>query len=394
MRRNTRKGGLIMNVENMNLQDIEVRLSELNIEVRDATDIKTVEALGVEKVDLLEKRRELEKLEMRKAGAEAITKGTAEYKILETRGMNMDIKQENNIDLEVRALQKYLTSGTRNLSEVEERALNLAGSAAVLPTDIYNKLITSTKYSDLLNKATIIDQGGAGKIYIPIASNNAATWKTELAEGNEASATLTKLELGGFELMRLLNLSGATSAMTVGNFENVMLELLASEVIETLEKSFISGVGTTQPLGLSQLSWTTDTNEILTASAATPIAAADIAEGLSLLPQKYARNAVVIVNSDMLYNIQMVKGTNEYAFNLAEGATKFLGKSIIVSEHVSDNEVYIVDPKELYVRFAAPLAIEADRSAGFTSASIYLRSLTVVDAVWNPAAAVRIGLGA
>ena len=78
---------------------------------------------------------------------------------------------------------------------------------------------------------------------------------------------------------------------------------------------------------------------------------------------------------------------------MADGATQFLGKEIVVSEHMADDTVYIADPKELYVRFAQPLMIEADKSAGFTSASIYLRALAVVDAAWNPAAVVAVGLG-
>ena len=303
-----------------------------------------------------------------------------------------------NKDIEMRAFQKYITTGIKNVTEAEERALNLAGSAAVLPVDVHKTLITSEKYSDLLNRATIINQGGAGKIYIPIASNTAASWKvenTDLISGNsiEASPTLTRLELGGHELMRLMQMSAASASMAVGGFTELMLQLLSTEVIETLEKSFISGSGAGQPKGLENLTWTKDVNKITTADASTAISAADIASALSLLPQKYARNAIILVNSDMFYTISQYFGTAEYAFSLSDGANTFLGKQIVVSEHIPDDTVFAVDPKELYVRFADPLAIEADKSAGFQTASIWLRALAVVDAVWNPAACVSVGLG-
>lgn len=308
-------------------------------------------------------------------------------------------RMDNNTVTEIRSLQKFLTTGINSMTEQEQRALNITGSAAVLPIAVQNELISSNKYSDLLHRAQVFNQGGAGSIYIPVASNTSASWKIEnsnvdgLDVSYEKSPTLTKLELKGYELLRLMQLSAAASSMTAGGFESLMLELLASEVVETLESSFIKGTGTGQPKGLDNLTWTPDTNQILTATAETPISAKDLAEAISLLPQRYSRNAVILVNSDMMYQIGQWKGTAEYAYNMADGATKFLSKPIIVSEHMSDNTIYIVDPKELYIRFASPLALEMDRSAGFTSASIYLRALTVVDAVWNPAACVAVGQG-
>jgi len=75
------------------------------------------------------------------------------------------------------------------------------------------------------------------------------------------------------------------------------------------------------------------------------------------LPQRYARNAIILMNADMLYKVSQFKGTQEYAFSLSDGATRFLGKE-------------------------------------FTAASIDLRALAVVDAAFNPSACVAVGLGA
>lgn len=386
----------------MRFTEINERLAEIRDCELDREDAD-LDKLDKEVDSLLEKRRiALEKGAERRAEAERIANlPYDQVKIIKAFGRDGDDnpyrrqQQMENENIEMRAFQKYITTGVKNMTEAEERALDLSGSAAVLPVDVHNKLITSEKYSDLLNRATVINQGGAGKIYIPIASNTAASWKVENTDqlnetSIEASPTLTKLELGGYELMRLMQISGASASMTVGGFTDLMLQLLAAEAIETLEKSFISGTGVGQPKGLDKLTWTPNTNQVVTASAATAIGAGDIASALSLLPQKYARNAIILMNSDMLYNVSQFLGTAEYAYNLADGATAFLGKQIVVSEHMADDTVYIVDPKELYVRFADPLAIEADKSAGFTSASIFLRALAVVDAVWNPAACVAV----
>lgn len=314
------------------------------------------------------------------------------------RGNNKPM--DNNVnELEIRALQKYLTGGVKTMTDMEQRALNLSGSAAVMPIQVMDKLITAEKYSDLLYRATVINEGGAAKIYIPIASNTAASWKLENSDANggssyEATPTLTKLELGGRELYRWSRISAAAHSMSVGEFMSFMLQLLSAEVIETLEKAFIDGGGTTEPKGLQNLDWVTGTNQVLITGVSADITPDDIANGISLLPQKYARNAIILINAKTLYEVlQGYQDANgNFAYPIGEAATRFMGKEIVITEHMADDEVFIVDPKELYVRFASPLEVEADRSSGFTAASIDLRALTVVDSVWNPAACVRVAL--
>lgn len=391
----------LSDLDEMTLDQVEKRLAALDIVVRDAETVKEVEAATELKRKLLDRRAELEGMKSRQATAQKITRGEANCKLLETYqgikgGIQMESESEvKTSELEMRSFQKFISQGARNMTEPEMRSLVLSGSAAVTPIQIMKQLITSEKYSDLLFRATVINEPGAGRVYIPIASNNTPLWHTEAtAILAEAAPTLTRLELGGYELLRLMRVSAACYSLSTGDFMDMMLNLLSAEVVEGLEASFITGDGSGCPVGLDELTWTTNTNEILTTNSGTPIAATNIAAALSLLPQKYARKAVLLVNAKTLYAIGLYKGTSEYAYNMADGASAFMGKPIIVNEHVSDDCVYIVDPSQLYVRFAMPITLEADRSSGFNAASIDMRALTVVDAVWNPAACIHVGLGA
>jgi len=390
-----------MNIENMTLEDLEKVLTDLDKEVRNAERsrslddaIKFVNEATKTKEAIISRKRDLEDLRSRKQIAQDITNGTVTPdKIIDFRGdvftNKESVKMTDNIEL--RAFQKFITEGTRNMNDTEMRALNLSGSASALPISVYDKLITSGDYSDLLRRATIINQENAGKLYVPIASANAATVHTENAAGTEAEPTVTKLELGGYEFVRLVQISSAAASMTNSNFIDLIMELIAAEVIETMEDKFVTG---TNPFtGLGALTWGA-TNQVKTTNAQTPIAAANIAEAMSLLKQKYARNAIVLVNADMAYQMSQFKGTSEYAYSMTDGATRFLGKEICINEHMPDDTVYIVDPKQLYVRFAEPLRVEADRSAGFTTSSIWLRAQAVLDFKWNPAACVMVCLGA
>lgn len=340
-------------------------------------NLEQLRKIRTEGLQLAEKRRKLR---------EQIAAGGG--RVIRTFGEEERKNMNDNNGVEIRAFQKYVSTGTtKNMTEEELRALNLSGAGAVLPTEIYNKIITSEKYSDLLHRATVINQSGAGKIYIPTITNTSADWHTENAATTGKEGTLGKLELGGWELLRTMTVSASVEAMSAGNFMETMGQVISAEVVEALEKSFISGTGTGQPKGLTGLTWTDDVNAV----EDTALTAALVASGLSLLPQKYARNAIMLCSAASAYQtFGLMKGTNEYAYNLAEGASSFMQKQIVISEHVPADTVFIVDPKELYVRFAAPLAVESDRSSGFMSASINLRALTVVDAAWNPAACVKV----
>lgn len=383
------------------LTEIEERLKEIQtVEIyKEGADL---EALEVEVRSLQEERKDMQiKIEKRKELLDGITSGKTARVVqtFEERGTPNMNYEENTTDLEVRSFQKFIAGQARNMSDVELRAINVAGAAAEVPVSIMGQLISSEKFSDLLHRATIFHESHAGKLYIPIASNTAANWKTEnvdydtvITASYEASPTLTKLELGGYELYRWMRMSSAAFSLATSDFTNQMLGLLQAEVVETLEKAFISGTGTGQPKGLDNLTYTTSENQILATASADTISAIDLAQGVSLLPQKYARGSIILMNSATACDVSQFKGTTEYAFDLSNGATMFLGHPIVISEHMADDVAYICDPKELYVRFAMPLQVEANRSSGFTEASTDLRALTVVDAVWNPKAVVKVGI--
>lgn len=376
------------NFSEMNLEELKEHRSQLLAKLESKEnltnqDLDTIESehkqTELRIKDILDQAEDIRKLEERIANDDTL-------EVMNSIEFTQIRKETNPMNQELRSLQKFITQ--ERMTEQETRALNFQGSAAVVPTTIENTLITSDKYSDLLHRASIFTDGNAGLLRVPVASSTGATWKTELEEVDEASPALTYIELNGYELMRLMTVSERAVGMSTGGFEDLMLRLLSSEMIESLEESFIKGTGVGQPTGLRSLTFDT-TNSV---SATDEILASDLAKGISLLPQKYARNAIILANNETLYSISQFKGTNEYAFNLVEGTDQFLKKEIVPNEHLSENEIYIVDPKQLYVRFASPIQVEPNKSSGFRSASIDLRGLAVVDAKWNPKAVVKVSV--
>lgn len=373
--------------------DIRCRLAEIAHCAADGN----LNALQAEADTLIKERHK--RAERRQKAIDAILRGEgkviAEYKGLDNLADDNDMKGTHTMEknkLEVRAFQKYIATGTMSTLDAEERAaLTTAGAGAVLPLEIANEVITSEKYSDLLHRANVFNESGAGTLRIPIASANSAAWKAEGASGTDASPTLTYIDLKGSELFRATQFSAAVEAMTEHSFIDFLADLVSSETVDALENAFVNGDSTNGDPhnGLENLTYTS-ANSVTIASGSS-ITAADVAEGLSKLPQKYARNAIILCNANTLYNtVSLFKGTDEYAYNVADGATKLFGKELVVSEYVADDTIYIVDPRQLYVRFARPIAVETDRSSGFMSATSAIRCLAVVDYAWNEKACVKI----
>lgn len=304
----------------------------------------------------------------------------------EKRGLNTANERE------VRAFQKFISNGIRGITDTEQRALTLSGSAAVVPKTIADTMIMDQKYSDLLHLANVFEMPHMGKLSIPIASNGSAEVHTEGEPIGNGTPAMSYLELTGYEVVGMSTISRAVADMATESFQEKMLDFVSAEVIEKLEDLFINGTGSAQPKGLVNLTWNTTAEAGQNAiQATTAISIADIAAALALLPQRYARNAVILCNTKTYYDLMVSKDTaGQYVFNASSGSETILGKTVVLSELVPASTIFVVDPHENYVNFACPLQAESDASSGFTKHEINIKAWATMDSAWNPAACVRI----
>ena len=310
--------------------------------------------------------------------------GTVVRRREDDQGENRNRKENNMENIEIRAFQRYVSDGSaKNLTTEERAALTLAGSGAVVPTEIFKKLLHDRKYSDLLNRATVLNINTPGNVKIPVGSGITASFKSEGAAVTP-SGTISSLDIGGRELMGAVQYSAAVGAMATGEFTNFMADQLSKAITEALENDFVNN----EAKGLAAL-------EDVTETTTTAINADSLAEALAKLPQQYARNAIVMASAATVYkSIGTANAGGAYAFNLETGAQGFMGKEVVVNENVSDTNLFILDPKEIYVRFSLAPTVEVDTTSGFLSALNTMRALTVVDFAINPSAVVRVKIGA
>lgn len=378
-----------MENEKLTLKEIEKRLSKMpkQEELKFLSDadldktlleIKSLKSRKDEIQNFMEERKKLEE--------KVLKHGNVIFRIGENGevdDMRDQTKRKNNVELEFGALQKFITN--QNMGEEERSLLTTVGASAVIPSNVLNDLLKSDKYSDLLRRATVIRGADyTGKTTIPLIKKvKAAIWKQEGATVAAENSPIEGIELKGYELMRLMTISSSTQALSVNQFGDMMLDLLSEEVLETLEESFITGTGVEQSTGLDTMEMEENTVE-----AVESITVKDVASAISKLPNKYARNAIVMGNAQTLYELSLLVSENDKT--LATGADSFLKKEIVPNEHISNDVIYVVDPAQLYVKFSSDISVSSDTSRGFREATIDLRALTVVDAKWNPHAVSKV----
>lgn len=296
-------------------------------------------------------------------------------------------------NIETRALQSYLCKGVPNMTEEEQRALTTTGSGnAVIPTTILDRLISTAGLSILTHRATHLADGRPGKLVIPVAPTAGGVgWHQELADISAYDQTLSAVTLSGAELVKLICASRAMVEMATENFETYLVNLLAGEVLDVLEDSYITGKAGTDNCpgdGLDNLTLTGRT-----VSAATSISVADIAKAVALLPAKVQRGGLVLANASTLAGVLTQETT--YAFDPAN-TLHALGVELVQDPHVADNTLYVVGElsQTLFLNFWQSISVRRSEDAMLAKNAVAFLASTVCGFAWNAANVAKVTVSA
>lgn len=297
--------------------------------------------------------------------------------------LNTERRTHMNENIEIRALQSYLCKGIAQMDEDEKRALiTTGGGAAVIPTEIADKIITNAGYSILTHRANRFADGRRGKLLIPTAmpTGGGVGWHTELDPIQGYDQSLGSVAVEGMELVKIIAASTAMTTMAVDAFSSYINTLLAGELLDVLEQAYVAGKkGTSGPAdGLNNLTLTDRT-----ITGAGSITLEDIAAAIAKLPAKVQHNAVVMGNATTLAGILTTKGS--YAFDV-RSTLKDMGVELVQNPHVADSVIYAVgDPlQSLFLNFWQPISVQVSTEALFMRAAIAIRALAVVGFAWVP----------
>ena len=319
------------------------------------------------------------------------------YEIQNPPTLDFNINQKRSIrkmeNIETRALQSYLCKGISNMTEDERRALTTTGSgSATIPTAIVDRLISTAGLSILTHRATHLADGRPGKLVIPVApAAGGVGWHQELADISVYDQTLSAITLSGAELVKLVAASRAMVDMSTDNFETYLINLLAGEVLDVLEDSYVTGEAGANNCPGDGLDNLTLTGRTVTATTA--ITVADVAEALALLPAKVQRGGLVLANASTLAGILMEKTT--YAFDPST-TLQSLGLELVQNPHVSDNTVYVVGALEqtLFLNFWQNINVRRSEDAMLVKNAIAFLASCVCGFAWNSNNVAKVTLSA
>ena len=317
------------------------------------------------------------------------------YEIQDPPALDFNINQKRSIrkmeNIETRALQSYLCKGISNMTEDERRALTTTGSgSATIPTAIVDRLISTAGLSILTHRATHLADGRPGKLVIPVApAAGGVGWHQELADISVYDQTLSSITLSGAELVKLVAASRAMIDMSTDSFESYLINLLAGEVLDVLEDSYVTGEAGTNNCPGDGLDNLTLTGRTVTATTA--ITVADVAEALALLPAKVQRGGLVLANASTLAGILMEKTT--YAFDPST-TLQSLGLELVQNPHVSDNTVYVVGALEqtLFLNFWQNINVRRSEDAMLAKNAIAFLASCVCGFAWNASNVAKVTL--
>ena len=228
-------------ISELTLQQVTERLSEMDVEVRDAKDIETVNELTEKKAMLLERKAELEDLEARKKDALELENGAPGAK--KERG-GEEMPEERKFTIESKEYREaFMKKLMGRELDAEERAA-MSASAAI-PTETLNLIIARLQENPLLGRITMLNI--PGHVSIPKEDNvNDANWIDMSAASTDSEDSIGSLELAAHKLIKTVEIGADVEHMSIPAFEAWLVKRLVNKMEAALQKAVVAGTGSKQ----------------------------------------------------------------------------------------------------------------------------------------------------
>jgi HK97 family phage major capsid protein len=366
---------------NKRLQEIELRLGVIEGEIEN--DDADLDALDIEVKSL---KTEKDKIEKRQQIAAGISSGTIESRTIAkpATATMFDFDRESVASApEYRSAYLKRLQG-KTLNEIEQRALTTGtGSAgAAVPTTTLDLVIQKLRQFSVLFPLVKVSYVPSNLTLVVANALNSATWKPEGVAGTVADDTVTSINLTGFELIKLVQISAAADAMTIDAFEEYIADQLGRQMSIAIENSILNGTGAGQATGiLTGVTW--DVTNSNTYSKTNGIGYNDFVGARALLGTMYRNNGVWVFNGQAEAAVMLIKdGYGRPLFNADPAGSfpgKILGNPYIVNDYCPVDTFLFGCFDYYYMNFTKAPQIDVSREAAFTSGMLTYRGLAVAD---------------
>ena len=328
----------------MRLQEIEKRLAEIKVELeKDGADI---DALEKEVKELTEERKAiLERIEKRNKIISDITAGVGNP----IPGF-MPRPEEERAAGFTRESPEYRSAFLKHLRrielmDVEQRAFTtVAGSAgAVIPTTTQNRIVEIVKqYAPLLAEINLMQVPGGVKVPVEDVVREAAK-HVENATITASDDKLKCVDLFGYEITKLLQISKSVMQMSVDAFENWLANNLGRSLAAKITSLIIGGTGSGEAKGIGQITW--NVNNSVTVDASASLTVNNVTTLIGLLPGGYDANAKFLMSKKTLFTDFMpLKDSSKHDLVTREGNQYYIyGYPVMLDERIPLHEAILGD---------------------------------------------------
>lgn len=350
----------------MRIKEIEARLAAIKQEIEQRGAEMTaaeIDALEQETSQLTEERAGLiAAAEKRNGILDAIAKGAG----VTVRSFE-DKKGDETADPDdPAAAPEYRSAWLKQLrrlplSDAEKRAYsNVTGAGAeVIPVQTANEIISKVKkLAPMLNEVTLLHVKGAVKFAVEGVNNEAAI-HAENAAITPAADTLTTVQLSGYEIIKLVQISDTVMTMSIAAFESWIVNMLAEAIARKVEDFIINGTGTSQPKGIAAAN-TWDATNSVSVGASASLTAANVQALIGLLPSGYDRNGKFVMNKRTLFTDFMpLQDNSKNHIVSVQGNNYFVyGYPVLLSDYVADHEAFLGDFKKVCANLAENIGVK------------------------------------
>ena len=178
--------------------------------------------------------------------------------------------------------------------------------------------------------------------------------------------------------MKVIAISRTAALMSVGAFEDWLVEMLAGDIARAIDNYIINDATN----GIVALTWTSNTNQIVS----TTYTYGKVCDMIALLPAAYDAEAKFLVNKATLYGtIAQITDSAGNPIFVPDTVTgiggRLMGYPVIVDDYVStaNKALYLGKWTDVVGNLPEDIHVDRDESAGFTANSIMYRGISVFD---------------
>lgn len=297
------------NMDNMTLEDVIQRMSDIDAEVRDSSDLEAVKALTEERKALIERKKELDDLEARKKDAEIVDQKT-DIKPMEERG-----KMEKTVEL--RDTLEYKQAYLRMLKTGEDKEVRAllstnasSGGTIPVPTYLDTEIRNAWEESQIMSKVKRTNYKGNVKIGFEYSATGAAVHAEGAAAPTEETLVLGTVEIKAESIKKWITVSDEAIDGTTIDTINYLFREIAQKITEKAEEILIGKIDAAP-------STSTTTAPAVSALAANP-AIDTIVKATALLSGK-ARDLYIVMNRQTKAEFVSAQLAANYAVDVWDG---------------------------------------------------------------------------